>query len=316
MNSNYGEGTMPAGKWRIGTTFRVKSGGLDQVEGLPISRRFGAYLIHVDPHPNLVPSRNGFHIHGNWVHNLSRAEHGWRYDDITGRYEMFWYYSDGCIGTPPGGLGAVRDAARQSAHVGRLLGRVGLAGPAARACLGSFTVDSGIPPVGEGIPGQIAHGPVSTRIVANVHFTGFPGVDKHSTNRKDMDRMTKILRSATLGVILAALATAISPECPLRAQGGKASDPWHVLRGCVLSSVVWSPKGDCIAFTAGSYKNYSDDGLLCASIWTLKVRSGGSSPKLRRLATRTGKQGIPASLFLVGQQPHRLGSRALPGVDA
>lgn len=77
----------------------------------------------------------------------------------------------------------------------------------------------------------------------------------------------------------------------------RTADPWGVFKDCDLSSVVWSPKGDYIAFVAAKYKDDEDDGLLRASIWMLPTDTGKSSIKLRRLATLTRKEGIPAALF-------------------
>jgi len=84
----------------------------------------------------------------------------------------------------------------------------------------------------------------------------------------------------------------------LHAQGAKATQTWDMGSGSVLSSVVWSPKGDCLAFiAAGDESEEGEHSLLNAGIWTISLAKRGQPSRPHWLITRTRKQGIPVALF-------------------
>ncbi len=89
-------GTMPPGNWRTATTWRIKQNGAYQVEGVPTSALFGAYLIHVEPHPYRVRHPDRFHIHGDWgPAAIPPYYSGPNHVAING--EDYYHGSNGCI---------------------------------------------------------------------------------------------------------------------------------------------------------------------------------------------------------------------------
>jgi hypothetical protein len=99
-------------------------------------------------------------------------------------------------------------------------------------------------------------------------------------------------------LFLAAMAMALPIACA--GARGKATDPWRVLKDYSLSSVVWSPKGDHVAFVAAGGNDITgEEGApyLRARIWLWSLPRHGQRAKLAPLAVVTAKQGIPAALF-------------------
>ena len=100
-------------------------------------------------------------------------------------------------------------------------------------------------------------------------------------------------------VILSVMATLLFTSC-IGAQEAKTSDPWRILKGYALSSVVWSPNGNHIAFVVTSRSDYGDaDDLLQGSMWITSLPGHGQQQKIRRLARLTRKDGIPVALFWI-----------------
>jgi len=111
-------------------------------------------------------------------------------------------------------------------------------------------------------------------------------------------RLSNALKVATFCCLLVFGALLVA-SCAQTKRENKTTDLWNVLRDHSVSSVVWSPKGDHIAFVAAGYKDDTDDGLLRASIWIASMSRRGQIEKIGRLITLTRKQGIPAALFWV-----------------
>lgn len=105
-------------------------------------------------------------------------------------------------------------------------------------------------------------------------------------------------RHPTLRVVcpMLALLTGLAGSCLGAQSTNKTTDQWKVLRGASPCSVIWSPSGDCIAFTT---EDQADErGIdLRASIWIMSLTKQGQIAKIERLTRLTRKEGIPTALF-------------------
>jgi len=82
---------MPPSTWRTWPHHRV--GGHVEGESKP---DFGAYLIHVQPHPHRVRGLDTFHIHGNWG-RASKAPYYSGSNRVPIDGELYYHNSNGCI---------------------------------------------------------------------------------------------------------------------------------------------------------------------------------------------------------------------------
>lgn len=103
-----------------------------------------------------------------------------------------------------------------------------------------------------------------------------------------------ILRKYRIVVFCGLLVLAVLlSSCAKTKDDPKETNPWSKVRGA-LSSVVWSPNGDYIAFAAPYGEDYGDDH---GNIWIMSAPKPGQPTKLRQLIHLTAKQGIPVALF-------------------
>ncbi len=90
-----------------------------------------------------------------------------------------------------------------------------------------------------------------------------------------------------------ALAAMTHPvSCAGARSKARATDPWRALRDYGPDCVVCCPSGDSVAFVATDGRPVER-----ASIWIWSLPKPGHVSRLRRLAVRSYRQGIPVGLF-------------------